>query len=433
MINHYPYSDLHELNLDYILLKIKELKSKMDEFEALNKVTFVGAWSITDQYPANSVVIDNGIGYMALQPVPAGIPINNTDYWVVIDDYTFTQLAAMQHQLNEIQAQLLEKNVLVIGDSYVQQANWVANMMARIGLVLNQNYWCISLGGEGFTEGTGGNGYLAELQQLHSDVPDPDLITDILVVGGANDAKTANNYAIQTGMSDFMTYAKANFKNAKVYVGFIGACVPGGSGVGTITPDNLKFALYMYKTCERLGAYYLTGVEYCLHVNVSQMQGDGLHPTISAGNDIADAVMNAWLKGSASSVWIPYQLTVTASLTGDANKTIDYTIENGVVTLYKELATFDIQPGSAETFSGGNTPTKIGEINNLFFTKRVNIPVTAMVVNGGTNEVMPAYISIEGKDVGFAAAYGPGYWTSFQATRINILPFTATFSALDIV
>ena len=31
MINLYPYSDMHELNLDYILLKVKELDQKVDE------------------------------------------------------------------------------------------------------------------------------------------------------------------------------------------------------------------------------------------------------------------------------------------------------------------------------------------------------------------------------------------------------------------
>lgn len=34
MINLYPYSDMHELNLDYILLKVKELDQKVDDISA---------------------------------------------------------------------------------------------------------------------------------------------------------------------------------------------------------------------------------------------------------------------------------------------------------------------------------------------------------------------------------------------------------------
>ena len=38
MNNHYPYTDAHELNLDWILKKIKDLGIKVDEFTALNEI-----------------------------------------------------------------------------------------------------------------------------------------------------------------------------------------------------------------------------------------------------------------------------------------------------------------------------------------------------------------------------------------------------------
>lgn len=85
--NLYPYTDFHEINLDWIIRKIKELGQAFNDFEAVNKITNAGAWDITKQYQAWTVVSDNNIGYISLKPVPAGIDINNTEYWGVIADY----------------------------------------------------------------------------------------------------------------------------------------------------------------------------------------------------------------------------------------------------------------------------------------------------------------------------------------------------------
>ena len=85
--NEYPYTNFHELNLDMILHLMKKLNAEWDEFTAVNKITNAGAWDITKQYQAWTVVSDNNIGYISLKPVPAGVAITNTEYWGVIADY----------------------------------------------------------------------------------------------------------------------------------------------------------------------------------------------------------------------------------------------------------------------------------------------------------------------------------------------------------
>lgn len=46
-------------------------------------------WSITSQYPANTMVIDSdGTAYLSKQPVPVGIDISNEDYWQPIFNYS---------------------------------------------------------------------------------------------------------------------------------------------------------------------------------------------------------------------------------------------------------------------------------------------------------------------------------------------------------
>ena len=106
MLNKYPYTDFHELNLDWIIGKIKELTNKMSEFEALNKITFSGVWDITKQYPAWTIVNDSGVGYISLKPVPAGIPLTNSDYWTIVADYSVL-IAGLQNRIIS-----LEKNRL---------------------------------------------------------------------------------------------------------------------------------------------------------------------------------------------------------------------------------------------------------------------------------------------------------------------------------
>ena len=84
----YPYTDFHELNLDWLLKAVQELASKMEGWTAANTIRYLGNWDITKQYPAWSVVVTNGAGYISKKPVPVGIDITNTDYWENVADFT---------------------------------------------------------------------------------------------------------------------------------------------------------------------------------------------------------------------------------------------------------------------------------------------------------------------------------------------------------
>lgn len=87
----FPYSDFHNLNLDWILETVKNLESTMTDFIVLNSVTYANPleWDITRQYPKNQVVLDsNGDGYLSVAPVPAGVEITNTDYWTKIGNFS---------------------------------------------------------------------------------------------------------------------------------------------------------------------------------------------------------------------------------------------------------------------------------------------------------------------------------------------------------
>lgn len=89
--NKYPYTDFHELNLDWILSKVRENEERIKNFINLNTIKYSDpiAWDITSQYEANTVVIDNQTGnaYISTKAVPSGVHISDVSYWTQIYNY----------------------------------------------------------------------------------------------------------------------------------------------------------------------------------------------------------------------------------------------------------------------------------------------------------------------------------------------------------
>ena len=88
--HNYPYTDAHELNLDWILKKIIEMQAEIKDFVVTNTVKYADPfqWNITRQYEKNTIVIEplSGTAYLSTKPVPAGVNISNTDYWTPVFD-----------------------------------------------------------------------------------------------------------------------------------------------------------------------------------------------------------------------------------------------------------------------------------------------------------------------------------------------------------
>lgn len=84
--NKYPYTNFHELNLDWILSTIKDLETLMADFTYRNKIEYGGEWSIEDYYKPNTIVYFNYGIYLSIKPVPSGIDILDETYWLKIYD-----------------------------------------------------------------------------------------------------------------------------------------------------------------------------------------------------------------------------------------------------------------------------------------------------------------------------------------------------------
>ena len=90
MFNQYPYINLNDLNLDYILKAIKEMRYEVTNFVSINAIKYADPiqWNITSQYEKNTIVIDpvTGTAYISVAPVPAGVALTRPEYWTVVFD-----------------------------------------------------------------------------------------------------------------------------------------------------------------------------------------------------------------------------------------------------------------------------------------------------------------------------------------------------------
>ena len=90
VFSRFPYSNAHQLNLDWVLSEMKAFEEEIEKLKTLSQIKYADPlqWSIDRNYEENTVTVYNNIAYLSKAPVPAGIDITNTDYWVTVFDLT---------------------------------------------------------------------------------------------------------------------------------------------------------------------------------------------------------------------------------------------------------------------------------------------------------------------------------------------------------
>ena len=92
LIGHkYPFTDFHELNLDWCISAVLQLQKAFEDFSAGNKLTFANPLQhdLTKTYAKNTIVVDSvsGTAYLSLDAVPVGVQLTNADYWLPVFDF----------------------------------------------------------------------------------------------------------------------------------------------------------------------------------------------------------------------------------------------------------------------------------------------------------------------------------------------------------
>ena len=87
IINNWPYSDIHSMNLDWVLAELKKMGIKLEQMDLFFPHVSTwnnGEWDIDHYYNMNEIVTNGNDIYMAKKNVPPDENINNTDYWLLI-------------------------------------------------------------------------------------------------------------------------------------------------------------------------------------------------------------------------------------------------------------------------------------------------------------------------------------------------------------
>lgn len=123
-----PYTNFHDLNLDWIIKALTDIDRRLANFVSLNTIKYADPikWDITSQYAQNTLVIDpqDGTAYLSVQPVPQGVQITNTDYWTpvftlqnFIDPLKNAITAVPQQENGQAATEMLPANsVFFVGD-----------------------------------------------------------------------------------------------------------------------------------------------------------------------------------------------------------------------------------------------------------------------------------------------------------------------------
>ena len=140
----YPYQNDEVLNLDWVLKTIDNLVKEVADFVTLNSIKYADPiqWNITTQYEKNTLVIDpiSGTAYLSTKPVPAGVGLNNTDYWTVV--FTLDVLSANKNiTLRDDANNMLATFESVVGDWLIWQSTlYVVTRNIEIGQAYVDEY-----------------------------------------------------------------------------------------------------------------------------------------------------------------------------------------------------------------------------------------------------------------------------------------------------
>ena len=191
---------------------------------------FTGLYDATQVYDALDVV-DNGAGtsYIAKKTVPAGTPLTNTDYWFMYGA-TSGAILDLQSRVGQLETDIKKiaanRKFVLVGDSFSIGVTatgdpWTTGWADYMHSILPDNVFYSGAGGSGFT--TGGTDFLECLTNVYNALPvDPEIITDIVVLGGTNEGNSETEASIAAAIDGFCTQARNLFPNADISIGIVG-------------------------------------------------------------------------------------------------------------------------------------------------------------------------------------------------------------------
>ena len=257
-------------------------------------------WRSGVSYEPLTIVTYNGNSYTSKKPVPAeiGNPSDNPSYWASTGIYN-EQVEMLRREVGELSEDMTElsgdvtevsnkldsrelnlaskKKIIFVADSFGTFTN--PSFIEYAAQYLGCEYYKVAAPSYGFLASNN----LTYENLLRANLPeDRESFTDMLVVGGNNDL--AHDAAqLRTAINSFVAYAKEQFPNAKIHIGYNARRV-------NDTPNNNEAVLaYRYQTAaaELSCAYF--DLRPWFHDTV--MYGDAnLHPNATGQMSMAQGI-----------------------------------------------------------------------------------------------------------------------------------------------
>jgi len=210
----------------------------------------------------------------------------------------WTRILQVEHRV-DMYHKTSAKRAILVSDSYGETPSSNDNWGTRFSTITGVQSEMYAYSGAGFyTNQT--NSILTRFSA--ETISNPDSVTDIIACLGANDIVTVATIDIPVLISEignFVSYCKANFPNAEIYIGMVGYLLYGYPAAGSATITKYLDVLAAYQLgASQGGAKYLSGVEYPLHYYYNISFNDGIHPTNAGVTALARAIAGAWKNGN---------------------------------------------------------------------------------------------------------------------------------------
>lgn len=290
----------------------------------------------------------------------------------------------------EVEFKAKIKQYLVVGDSYGDDPTDWAKLVPDYLDIPSTHWHDVVQGGAGFIS----NGVLTFLAQITNYTGNRNEITDIIVCGGLNDCNNSdisnswwNN--LHNAMNAFNDYAKANYPNATISLGFIGngRDHEAGSLISTRVYAARQLCKYFYTSnAQELGWKILQNVEYALCTNDINIDSDGVHPSTYGSPILGQAIAEAILTGIADIRYPLYQAT-------NGENKLKYSIVNNQTTLHFSNWWYGVGGGS--TIS--NT-LEVQTFSNIYFNHVTELLTIVRLdsFDGLDYQIIPARIQLIG-------------------------------------
>ena len=129
----FPHTRNYDGDLGYIIKKITELADRYNTFFEYNSIRYHDPinWNIRESYPANNIVYDTQSEtlYISKQAVPAGIDIDNNDYWFFVSPFKIDTSLSIT-SINPVANKTLTNKINIIDNNIASLNNALTTGLA---------------------------------------------------------------------------------------------------------------------------------------------------------------------------------------------------------------------------------------------------------------------------------------------------------------